>query len=108
MTDLNYYILLENSGVSQCNAAQKELYMIKLQVQKRVTLAKGRTFVARYKRIRRGELPSNVVMRSTYTQRPAPIGRRRRRRTQQGQGIFEFVKKVARNLLVKSIAKKGL
>ena len=24
-TDLNYYILLENSGVSQCNEAQKEL-----------------------------------------------------------------------------------
>ena len=25
VTDLNYYILLENSGVSQCNEAQKEL-----------------------------------------------------------------------------------
>ena len=25
VTDLNYYILLENSGVSQCNEAQKKL-----------------------------------------------------------------------------------
>ena len=47
-------------------------------------------------------------MRRTYTQRAAPRGRRRRRRAQQGQGIFDFVKKVARNPLVRSIAKKGL
>ena len=46
-------------------------------------------------------------MRRTYTQRAVPRGRRRRR-AQQGQGIFDFVKKVARNPLVKSIAKKGL
>ena len=46
-------------------------------------------------------------MRRTYTQRTAPRCRRHRRR-QQGQGIFDFAKKVARNPLVKSIAKKGL
>ena len=33
---------------------------------------------------------------------------RRRRLAQQGQGIFDFVKKVARNPLVRSIARKGL
>ena len=82
--------------------------MVKLQVPKRVTLPNSRTFVARYKRIQRGELPPNIVMRRTYTQRAAPRGRRRRRRAQQGQGIFDFVKKVARNPLVRSIAKKGL
>ena len=82
--------------------------MVKLQVPKRVTLPNGRTFAACYKRIRRGELPPNIVMRRTYTQRAAPRGRRRRRRAQQGQGIFDFVKKVARNPLVRSIAKKGL
>ena len=81
--------------------------MVKLNVPKRVTLPNGRTFVARYKRIRRGELPPNIVMRRTYTQRAAPRGRRRRR-AQQGQGIFDFVKKVARNPLVRSIARKGL
>ena len=58
--------------------------MVKLNVPKRVTLANGRTFVARYKRIRRGELLPNIVMRRTYTQR------------------------AARNSLVRSIAKKGL
>ena len=81
--------------------------MVKLNVPKRVTLPNGRTFVACYKRIRRSELPPNIVMRRTYTQRAAPRGRRRRR-AQEGQVIFDFVKKVARNPLVKSIAKKGL
>ena len=83
--------------------------MVKLNMPKRVTLPNGRTFVARYKRIKRSEFPPHIVMRRTYTQRAAPRGRRRRvRRAQQGQGIFDFVKKVARNLFVKQIAKKGL
>ena len=47
-------------------------------------------------------------MRRTYTQRAATKGRRRRRRVQQGQRVFDFVKKVAKNPLVRSIAKKGL
>ena len=81
--------------------------MVKLNVPKGATLTNGRTFVARYKRIRRGELPPNIVMRRTYRQRPAPRGRRRRR-APQGQGIFDFVKKVARNPLVKSIARRRL
>ena len=81
--------------------------MVKLNVPKRVTLLNGRTFIARYKRIKRSELLPNIVMRRTYTQRAAPRYRKRRR-AQQGQGIFDFVKKVARNPLVKSIAKKGL
>ena len=74
---------------------------------KRVTLPNGRTFVARYKRIPRGELLPNIVMRRTYTQRVAARDKRCRR-AQQGQGIFDFVKKVARNPLVKSIARNGL
>ena len=81
--------------------------MVKLTVPKKVTLPNGRTFVARYKRIRRGELLPNIVMRRTYTQRAA-LRRRRRRQAQSGPGIFDFVKKVARNPLVRSIAKKGL
>ena len=86
---------------------KKTYAMTNLNVPKRVTLPNGRTFIAQYKRIKRCELPPNIVMRRTYTQRAAPRGRRRRRR-QQGHGIFDFVKKVARNPLVKSIAKKGL
>ena len=76
--------------------------IMKLNVPKRVTLPNGRTSVARYKRI---QLPPNIVMRRTYTQRAVPRGRRRR---QRGRGIFDFVKKVARNPLVKSVARKGL
>ena len=80
---------------------------MKLNFPKRVTLPNDRTLVARYKRIPRDQLPPNIVMRRTYTQRAAPRGKRCRR-AQQGQGIFDFVKKVARNPLVKSIARKGL
>ena len=87
---------------------KKNYAMVKLQVPKRVTLPNGRNFVVRCKRIRRGELPTIIVMRRTYTQRTTPRGRRRRRRAQEGQGIFDFVKKVARNLLVRLIAKKSL
>ena len=42
--------------------------MEKLNVSKRVTLPNGRTFVARYKRISRDDLPLNIVMRRTYRQ----------------------------------------
>ena len=79
--------------------------MEKLNLPKRVTLPYGRTFVARYKRISRDDLPLNIRMRRTYRQRAAPRGRRRR---QRGQGIFSFIKKAAKNPLVRSIAKKGL
>ena len=64
--------------------------MEKLNVPKRVTLPNGRTFVARYKRISRDDLPLNIRMRRTYRQRAAPRGRRRR---QRGQGILKFLKK---------------
>ena len=50
--------------------------MVKLNVPERVTLPNCRTFVARYKRIRRGELLPNIVMRRTYTQRAASRGKR--------------------------------
>ena len=77
---------------------------MKLNLPKRVTLPNGRTFAARYKRIPGDQLPLNIVMRRTYTQRAAPRGRRRRRRAQQRQENFDL----ARNPLVKSIAKQGL
>ena len=79
--------------------------MEKLNVPKRATLPNGRTSVARYKRISRDGLPLNIVMRRTYRQRAAPRGRRRRQR-QGGQGIFSFLKKAAKNPLVRTLAKK--
>ena len=84
---------------------KKKYAMVKLNVPKRVTLPNGRTFVARYKRIPRSELPDNIVMQRNYAQRVSPRGRRHRKR---GHGIFDFVKKVAKNPLVRSIAKKGI
>ena len=72
---------------------RKENYaMKKLDVPKRVTLPNGRTFFARYKRIKREELPPEIIMQRTYRQRAAPRGRRRIRR-QQGRGIVEICTK---------------
>ena len=82
--------------------------MMKLAIPKRVTLPNSRTFFSQYKRIPRDHLPSHVNMRRTYTQRVAPRGWRQRRGAEQGQGIFDFIKKVAKNPIVKSIAKQGL
>ena len=89
---------------------RKKYYaMVTFRTPKRVTLPNGRTFIALYKRIKRSELPPHIVMRRTYMQRAAPRGRRRRRRrVQQRQGTFYFIKKAAKNPLVRSIAKKGL
>ena len=88
---------------------KKNYAMVKRNVPKRVTLPNGRTFVALYKRISREKSLPNIVMRRTYTQRATPRGRRRRvRAAQQGQGIFDFVKKVVRNPLLKSFARQGL
>ena len=87
---------------------KKKYAMVKLNVPKRVTLPNGRTFIAQYKRIRKSDLPPNIVMKRTYTRRTASRGRRRRRKAQQGQGTFDFVKKAARDPLVKSLAKKSL
>ena len=66
---------------------KKNYAMMKLNVPKRVTLPNDWTFVARYKRISRGELLVNIVMRRTFTQSAAPRVHRRRAR-QQGQGIL--------------------
>ena len=86
---------------------RKENYpMRKLDVPKRVTLPNGRTFVARYERIKRSELPPNIRMRRTYRQRAAP--RNRRRRVQRGRGIGSFINKLRKNPIVKAIAGKGL
>ena len=86
---------------------KKKYAMMKLNVPKRVTFPNGRTFVARYKRIPRDQLLLNMVMRRTYTKRTAPRASRSRR-AQQWQGIFALIKNVAKNPLVKSVARRGL
>ena len=54
--------------------------MIKRATPKRVTLPNGRTFLARYRRATRDDLPPNVNLPRIYKQRAAPKNRRRRRR----------------------------
>ena len=54
--------------------------MIKRAAPKRVTLPDGRTFLARYKRATRDDLPPNINLPRVYKERAAPKGRRRRRR----------------------------
>ena len=88
---------------------RKENYpMRKLDVPKRATLPNGRTFFARYERIKQQDLPANIQMRRTYKQRAAPRNRRRRQPAQQGQGIISTAKKVIKNPTFRAVAKKGL
>ena len=69
--------------------------MIKRRTPKRVTLPDGRTFLARYKRATRNDLPRNINLIRPYKQRAAPKGRRRRRRriNQRGRGFGSTLKK---------------
>ena len=88
---------------------RKENYpMRKLDVPKRVTLPNGRTFYARYERIKRQDLPAEIRMKRTYKHRAAPRNRHRRQAAQRGQGIVSTAKKVIRNPTFCAIAKKGL
>ena len=80
--------------------------MRKLDTPKRVTLPNGRVFYAKYKRVKRSELPPNIILRRYYRQRAAPRGRRRV--AQQGRGIFSTLKKIAKNPIIRKLAKKGL
>ena len=92
----------------------KKNYIIKkLDTPKRVTLGYGRTFVVRFKGAKRSELPNNIVMKRTYRNNFAKAARRRNtgerrgRRKQSGKGLFSFIKKVAKNPILRDIAKTG-
>ena len=83
--------------------------MRKLDVPKRVTLPNGRTFVARYERINGRDLPANIRMRRTYTQRAAPRNRRcNPQMALRGRGIISTLKKAVKHPLVKVLAKRGI
>ena len=45
---------------------KKNYAMKKLDTPKNVSLGNGRTFVARFKRVKRSELPNNITMNRTY------------------------------------------
>ena len=89
---------------------RNRIIMIKRARPKRVTLPNGRTFLARYKRATRANLPANISLPQIYKERAAPKGKRRKRRVisyrerqrqalrrraraQRGRGIGSFFKK---------------
>ena len=88
---------------------RNRIIMIKRERPKRVTLPDGRTFLARYRRATRDDLPPNINLPRVYKQRAAPKGKRRknrrlipyrerqraalRRRAQRGRGIGSILKK---------------
>ena len=88
---------------------RNRIIMIKRATPKRVTLPDGRTFLARYKRATREDLPPNISLPRVYKERAAPKGRRRkrrrlapyrerqraalRRRAQRGRGLRSAFKK---------------
>ena len=85
--------------------------MVKRQNPKRVTLPNGRTFLARYRRAMRTELPANVRLERPYKQRAAPKGQRRCVK-QGGRGFksafkktFNFAKKISKNKAVRNIGR---
>ena len=86
------------------------IIMIKRERPKRVTLPDGRTFLARYRRATRDDLPPNISFPRIYKERAAPKGKRRKRRVisyrerqrealrrrvreQRGRGLGSFFKK---------------
>ena len=91
---------------------RNRIIMIKGATPKRVTLPDGRTFLARYKRATRDDLPPNINLPRVYKERAAPKGKRRRRRrlapyrerqraalrrrAQRGRGLGSVFKKVYR------------
>ena len=73
--------------------------MRKLHTLKRVTLPNGRTFLAKYKRVPRSELPANVTLVRRYRGRVA-AGRRRTapRKGQRGSEIFWYLEKNSKKI----------
>ena len=86
------------------------IIMIKRERPKRVTLPDGRTFLARYRRATRDDLPPNISFPRIYKERAAQKGKRRKRRVisyrkrqrealrrrareQRGRGLGSFFKK---------------
>ena len=67
--------------------------MVRRANPKRVTLPNGRSFLARYRRATRAELPANVRLNRPYKQRAALKGQRLRRARQGGRGFKSAFKK---------------
>ena len=49
---------------------RNNIVLVKRDTPLRVTLPNGRTFLAKYKRVKRNQLPANVTIARTYKGRP--------------------------------------
>ena len=78
--------------------------MCKRDSPKRVTLPNSRTFYARYKRVKRSDLPAHIHMNRTYRNR-VPQGRRRP--GQRGRGLISTFKKIPKHPITKQLIKAG-
>ena len=68
---------------------------------KTVNLPDERSFILRYRRATRNELPANVTIKKTYKQRAAPTNKRRRIRG-------SFIKKLMKHSTVRKLGKAAL
>ena len=88
------------------------IVMIKRAVPKRVKLPNGRTFLARYKRATRNDLPANVNLIRLYKQKAAPKGKRRKQKGRGFKDVFgkvvKLAKKVGKNKTFRKIARTTL
>ena len=84
---------------------EKNYVMRRLNTPKRVTSPNGRTFVARYKRVSRLELPAHIRLGRAYRGRPARVPRRG---GQRGAGLISSLKNFLKRPLVKSLVKTGV
>ena len=74
-------------------ARRDRIIMVRRANPKRVTLPNGRSFLARYRRATRAELPANVRLNRPYKQRAALKGQRLRRARQGRRGFKSAFKK---------------
>ena len=72
---------------------------------RRVTLPNRRSFVARYERVSRKNLPSNVTIRRNQA---IGLRRQRKRKTQKGARLLGNVLSLGKNLLTSETLTKGL
>ena len=74
-------------------------------IPQRVTLTDVWSFLAKYERVSRRNLPSHVTVRRNRTIWP---GRQRKRKTQLGAGLLGSVFNLGKNLLTSGTLAKGL
>ena len=96
---------LEVKGVDVEDIYRNKILLRQKVTPQHVTLPDERSFLARYERVSRKNLPSNVTIRRSRTIGPR---RQRKRRTQQGAGMLRIVFSLGKNLLSSGALRKGL